>query len=124
MLLAPHVAKLDLTDYVADNLTEVRNSLDEAPGAHDWSVYLQGMLEPGGISADTLWQTVRGKVVQLLQMDIRVPQSGSTILSHPITPPNALPKRRPNGSNASPPLPAWSRPAACSCSALPPLSGL
>jgi hypothetical protein len=77
MLLAPHVARLELTDYVADNLTEVRKSLDEAPDAHDWSVYLQGMLEPGGTSAETLWQTVRGKVMQLRQMDIRVPQSGS-----------------------------------------------
>ncbi len=57
MLLAPHVASLDLADYVCDNLTEISKSLDDAPGAHDWSVYLQGMLEPGGMSAEALWST-------------------------------------------------------------------
>jgi hypothetical protein len=77
MLLAPYVGRLDLADYVPDNLAEVRKSLDEAPGAHDWSVYLKGMIAPGGASADELWALVKAHAGELRQMDIRQSQVGA-----------------------------------------------
>lgn len=77
MLLAPYIGRLDLADYVPDNLAEIRKSLDGAPDAHDWSVYLQGMIEPGGASAEELWALVKARVGELRQMDIRSPQAGA-----------------------------------------------
>lgn len=77
MLLAPYVGSLDLADYVPDNLTEIRKSLDGTPGAHDWSVYLAGMVEPGGRSAADLWAMVKQKAGSLRQMDLRQPQAGA-----------------------------------------------
>lgn len=77
MLLAPHVKTLDLADYIPANLAEVRKALDGAPGAHDWSVYLDGMAEIGEPSPDVLWDMVRERAGVLRQMDIRNPQMGS-----------------------------------------------
>jgi hypothetical protein len=77
MLLAPHVGTLDLADYVPDNLAEIRKSLNGAPDAHDWSVYLAGMVEPGGLAADQLWALVMDRAGTLRQMDLRVAQTGS-----------------------------------------------
>ena len=77
MLLAPHVGTLDLADYVPDNLAEIRKSLDGAEGAHNWSVYLAGMVELGGLSADALWALVKDRAGTLRQMDLRQPQAES-----------------------------------------------
>jgi hypothetical protein len=67
VMLAPRVDQLFLADYLPGNLNEVRKVFDGHPDAHDWGVYLNGLL-PG--ETDPLALT-RGKVAGLLPVNVR-----------------------------------------------------
>lgn len=45
LALSPHVRQLHLADYLPSNLEELQLWLTDAPGAHDWSVYVRAILE-------------------------------------------------------------------------------
>jgi len=72
---APHVDSIYLSDYLASNLTEIRNWIERHPQAHDWDPYLAGTLELEGrqvTDADTEERAnlLRQKIKELLPCDI------------------------------------------------------
>lgn len=81
--LVPWVDQLDLSDYLDSNLAEVDRWLRCGRDAHDWSVYLSGVLDAEGTDAcdrsmDELLaerqSMLRARVARLLRGDIRARQ--------------------------------------------------
>lgn len=72
--LAPWVDSLDMADYLEANLDELRRWLGAEQGAHDWSVYLSGVLRSEGMTPDglaTRQALLRKRVSRLLRSDLR-----------------------------------------------------
>ena len=77
--LGPFVQKLDMTDYLDSNLTEVKLWLSEDPDMHNWDIYLSG--KDGGVldsqgkvsskeNLEELKRVLRSKVTKLVKADI------------------------------------------------------
>jgi SAM-dependent methyltransferase len=77
MPLVPYVAEIHLADYLPENLTEIRNWLDDKPDAHDWDVYLHEVLKLEGneqisvSDVDLRKQELRRKITTLKLGNIR-----------------------------------------------------
>lgn len=77
MPLAPYVSEIHLADYMASNLEEIQDWLDESPTAHDWDVYFRGVLDLEGrdlVSEESLAKRkseLRGKITSLELANIR-----------------------------------------------------
>jgi hypothetical protein len=72
----PYVEELHLADYLPDNLREIEKWLNQATDAHNWEIYLRGILEleSDSVSAADLQlrqQQLRDKITQLKQIDLR-----------------------------------------------------
>jgi hypothetical protein len=48
--IAPHATELVLADYLQANLDEIRRWLEHAPGAHDWTPFVELSLEAEGVA--------------------------------------------------------------------------
>jgi SAM-dependent methyltransferase len=73
--LMPHAGEIHLSDYVEGNLAEVRKWLGNAPGAHDWGVYLRWVLAMEGIeptpeAVRRLADELRSRVTALKACDL------------------------------------------------------
>lgn len=73
--LAPHVGEVHLSDCLEGNLEEVRKWLAGGPDAHDWGVYLRGVLKlegrdttPGAVHRRA--EQVRARVTALKVCDL------------------------------------------------------
>jgi len=73
--LVPYVDELHMSDYLSENLEQIRAWLDDRPGAHDWSVYLSGVLDAEGlrgtVALATRERAIRRAVSALKIADIR-----------------------------------------------------
>jgi len=76
--LVPHVEELHLSDYLPQNLQEVHRYLSAEPGAHNWDVYISGILTVEGEVAPSAVaerkRLLRYRVRTLKVVDIRRPQ--------------------------------------------------
>jgi hypothetical protein len=77
-MLLPFVEELQLADYLAGNLLEVRKWLDSAPDAHRWEPYLRGIVSLEGKVDES---AVRGRIRELQarvtatrQVDLQFPK--------------------------------------------------
>lgn len=80
-VVAPWADHIDMADYMAANLDQVRMWIDERPGCHDWNPFLAQVLECEGSEADRLSDRkllYRQRVRGLLPCDLRqeIPVSG------------------------------------------------
>lgn len=77
-VLAPYVQRLDLSDYLPENLAEVRRWLMRDPRAHDWESYLATMLfadaPDARAAASARAERLRAVAGDLLQGDVRRPR--------------------------------------------------
>lgn len=75
--LAPYVACLDVADFLPRNLAEVRKWLNDDGDAHNWDVFLRGILTIEGVknppwsAVEARRQLVKQRIGQLLTCDIR-----------------------------------------------------
>lgn len=74
--LVPHVEELHLTDYLPENLQEVRRYLSAEPDAHNWDAYISGVLTAEGEAAPRCLRErerlLRQRVTTLKAVDIRM----------------------------------------------------
>ncbi|WAL61906.1 guanitoxin biosynthesis pre-guanitoxin forming N-methyltransferase GntF [Thermocoleostomius sinensis] len=73
-----YVEELHLADYLPENLQEISKWLRQDPSAHNWEIYLRGILalETETISTTDLQrrqQQLRQKITQLKSIDLRHP---------------------------------------------------
>lgn len=73
--LAPWAARIDLADYLQENLAEIQLWIDETPGCHDWDALLRGVLECEGRAPEQLpfrKQQYRSRLGEMLPCDLRL----------------------------------------------------
>ncbi len=66
--------RIDLADYLDNNLAEIQKWLSQAPDAHDWDPLFRGVLKQHGIPLDELKarkNQFRGRVCKLRHCDLR-----------------------------------------------------
>jgi hypothetical protein len=77
--LVPYAEHLDVADYLPHNLAEIRKWLTDDDDAHNWDVFLRGILTIEGITrpdrraVEARRQLVKHRIGQLLTCDIRKP---------------------------------------------------
>lgn len=71
--LIPYVRELHVADYLKNNLDEIRSWLDGNPSAHNWDMYIQGILklEGAGETVEQRKNTLRSRITTLLKADIK-----------------------------------------------------
>lgn len=75
--IAPWASKIDLSDYLPENLAEINRWIVEDASAHDWDKHLSGVLGCEGVSAsmlETRKALYRAKVRRLRHCDLRAGQ--------------------------------------------------
>jgi hypothetical protein len=58
--LAPYVQRLDLADYLPQNLAEIRKWLEDDDTAHNWDVFIKGILKIEGMS-NPGWKAIEAR---------------------------------------------------------------
>lgn len=77
--LVPYVMQLDVADYLPQNLAEIQKWLVGDQGAHNWDVYIHGILKlegvanPNAAAIDARRRLVKQRVGKLRHCDIKSP---------------------------------------------------
>lgn len=75
--LAPYVSRLDVADFLPQNLAEIEKWLDGDDSAHDWDIYIRGILamersaSPSAATIEARKRLVRQRVNRLLRCNIK-----------------------------------------------------
>ena len=75
--LAPYVTRLDVADFLPRNLAEIRKWRADDSDAHNWDIYIKGILEiegltnPNRLAVEARRRLVKQRIDKLLACDIR-----------------------------------------------------
>ena len=75
--LAPYVSRLDVADFLPQNLIEIQKWLDGDGSAHDWDIYIRGILamersaNPSAATIEARKRLVRQRISRLLRCNIK-----------------------------------------------------
>jgi methyltransferase len=88
--LAPYVKRLDVADYLPQNLAEIRKWLNGERDAHDWDIYIRGILNMEGTSTangtavESRKRLVKQSVNRLLPCNIKNTLPLGTHVTYPL----------------------------------------
>lgn len=88
--LAPYVRNIDIADYLPQNLAEIEKWLRGAPDAHNWDIYIRGILElegmknPSPAAVEARRKLVKQRVHQLLHCNIKEPLPLGAKMAYPL----------------------------------------
>ena len=84
--LIPYVKELHVSDFMQDNLEEIRAFLSDESSAHNWDVYIQYVLdlEGKGEMIEQRKKTMKKIITQFLPIDIRKKHPLNTKKTYPL----------------------------------------
>jgi hypothetical protein len=86
----PYVQELHLADYVPENLAAIQHWLQGDPEAHNWDMYIKGVLQlegaahPGSLALDLRKTHMRRKITQLKQGNLHWPHPLADQATYPL----------------------------------------